>query len=102
MRRPVGTVSRNPIIVRCFEALERPGPGFERVRVGRLVQRIRPVRVARLGFKHSGPLLGMNWHSNSPTQDYEFLMLVSKWFNLVSRGYETNAQPTRKLPCVVR
>src|SRR5580765_6268399 len=59
MRLPVGARSRDPIIVRFFEALERPRPGFERGSVGGLVQCIWPEWVARFRFKHGRPRL---WH----------------------------------------
>src|SRR5712675_2873778 len=52
MRPPVGAGSCDPIIVRLFEALERPRPGFESGRVGGLSKRIWPVWMARFRFNH--------------------------------------------------
>src|ERR1700682_4844854 len=112
MRLPIGARSRDPIIMRFFEALKCPGPGFEGGRVGGVVERIWPVRVARCGFKHRVPRRGAgNQHSSSHAQNYKFVLsFADRWVLLRSRNargiydtiYDTKAQPTRKPPCVVR
>ena len=53
MRVAFGARRGDPIVVRFFEAFEGPLPGFEAGRVvGRILQGVRPVGAACLGFGH--------------------------------------------------
>ncbi len=53
VRLAFGTRRGDPIVVRFFEALKGPLPGFEAGRVvGRILQGVRPVGTACLGFGH--------------------------------------------------